>query len=140
MVQVTGWSRENARRRLRAATRPPGAQLDALERHGELVSGQDRYSSDARAELLAMSSVSIDRYLRGAKVRDQIKGQWTTKASPLLRSSIKIRKATRRGRGITGVFRRRHRRALRANFKGEVRPHPKSHRYAYRLGLHPHRA
>jgi hypothetical protein len=28
------------------------------------------------AELLSMSSVTINRYLRGAKARDQIKGKW----------------------------------------------------------------
>jgi len=101
VVQVTGWSRDNARRRLTAAAQPPGPgrqvtnrprrqrmpkysydalkvlqkvwaasggqcgrylaasmalQLDSLERHGELVPDQDRYSSDVRAELLAMSS------------------------------------------------------------------------------------
>jgi hypothetical protein len=67
--------------------------LDALERHDELVPGQGRYSPDVRAELLAMSSATIDRYLRGAKSRDQIKGKSTTRPSPLLRSSIKIRKA-----------------------------------------------
>ena len=106
VVEVTGWSRDNARRRLTAAARPPGAgrevakrfrrqrnpkysydalkvlqkvwaasggqcgrylvasmalQLDALERHGELVPDQDRYSSEVRAELLAMSSAKIDR-------------------------------------------------------------------------------
>ena len=132
VVEVTGWSRDNARRRLTAAARPPGAgrevakrsrrqrnpkysydalkvlqkvwaasggycgrylvasmalQLDALERHGELVPDQDRYSADVRAELLAMSSATIDRYLRGAKARDQIKGKSTTKPSLLLRSS-----------------------------------------------------
>lgn len=138
VVQVTGWSRDNARRRLTAAARPPGAgrqvakrprrqrkpkysydalkvlqkvwaasggqcgrylaasmalQLDALERHDELAFGRDRYSPQVRAELLAMSSATIDRYLRPAKARDQIKGKSTTKPSPLLRSSIKIRKA-----------------------------------------------
>ena len=46
-----------------------------------------------RAELLAMSAASIDRYLRPAKATDQIRGVSTTKPSPLLRSSIKIRKA-----------------------------------------------
>ena len=120
--EVTGWSRDNARRRLMAAARPPGAgrqvakrprrqrkpkysydalkvlqkvwaasggqcgrylaaamavQLAALERHGELVPGQDRYSPEVRAELLAMSSATIDRYLRPAKARDQIKGKWS---------------------------------------------------------------
>jgi hypothetical protein len=139
VVAVTGWSRDNARRRLTAAAaRPPGArrqvakkprkpradkfsydarlvlqrvwaasggqcgkylaasmaiQLDGLERHGELAFGRDRYSEQVRGELLAMSAASIDRYLKPAKAKDQIKGKSTTKASPLLRSSIKIRKA-----------------------------------------------
>jgi hypothetical protein len=139
VVEVTGWSRDNARRRLTAAAkRAPGSgrqvakpprkprspkfsydavkvlqkvwaasggqcgkylaasmrtQLDGLERHGELVHGQDRYSATVREELLAMSAASIDRYLKPAKASDQIKGTSTTKPSPLLRSSIKIRKA-----------------------------------------------
>jgi hypothetical protein len=139
VVSVTGWSRDNARRRLvAAAKRPPGAgrlvakpprkqraskfsydavkvlqrvwaasggqcgkylaasmviQLDGLERHGELVDGLDRYSRAVREELLSMSPASIDRYLKPAKATDQIKGVSTTKPSPLLRSSIKIRRA-----------------------------------------------
>ncbi|HQZ86674.1 MAG: hypothetical protein QG671_2195 [Actinomycetota bacterium] len=139
VVAVTGWSRDNARRRLAAAgRRRPGqgrsvakaarrargrkysydslkvlqrvwaasggqcgryltvsmrAQLDGLERHGELVFGVDRYSEVVRAELLAMSSASIDRYLRAAKATDALRGASTTKASPLLRTSIKVRKA-----------------------------------------------
>ena len=139
VTSVTGWSRDNARRRLSgAARRPPGAgrrvaarprrqradkysydalkvlqrvwavsggqcgkylaasmrmQLDGLERHGELVDGDGRYSASVRAELLSMSPATIDRYLRPAKATDQIKGASTTKPSPLLRSSIKIRKA-----------------------------------------------
>ncbi len=40
-----------------------------------------------------MSAASIEWYLAGAKATDQIKGVSTTKPSPLLRSSIKIRKA-----------------------------------------------
>ncbi|MGH3926233.1 MAG: DDE-type integrase/transposase/recombinase, partial [Pseudonocardiaceae bacterium] len=70
-----------------------GIQLDGLERHGELVEGLDRYSPVVREELLAMSAASIDRYLRGAKASDAVKGKSTTKPSPLLRSSIKFRKA-----------------------------------------------
>ncbi len=139
VVGVTGWSRDNARRRLTAAAKlNPGSgrsvaarprrprspkysrnavmvlrtvwaasggqcgkylaasmrvQLDGLERHGELVDGVDRYSGAVREELLAMSAASIDRYLKPAKASDQIRGKTTTKASPLLRSSIKIRKA-----------------------------------------------
>jgi hypothetical protein len=139
VVEVTGWSRDHARRRLvAAASRAPGAgrqvavkprkprspkysydaikvlqkvwaasggqcgrylvesmriHLDLLERHGELVDGTDRYSPTVREELLAMSSASIDRYLKPTKAADQIRGVSTTKPSPLLRSSIKIRKA-----------------------------------------------
>lgn len=40
-----------------------------------------------------MSPATIDRYLKPAKVTDQIKGVAATKPSPLLRSAIKIRKA-----------------------------------------------
>jgi hypothetical protein len=120
VMEVTGWSRDNARRRLvAAASSPPGSgrqvadrprkqrsakfsydallvlrkvwaasggqcgkylaasmqvQLDGLERHGELVAGRDRYSAEVRAELLAMSAASIDRYLRAAKAKDRKAG------------------------------------------------------------------
>lgn len=138
VVEVTGWSRDNARRRLRRAAaasgrgrqvaQPPrkpraakysydalkvlqrvwacsggqcgkylaasmGIQLDGLERHGELTDGVDRYSPEVRAELLAMSAATIDRYLKTAKAKAQISGVSTTKPSPLLRSSITVRKA-----------------------------------------------
>lgn len=139
VVGVTGWSRDNARRRLTgAAKRRPGCgrqvakqgrkprspkysydtikvlqkvwaasggqcgkylaasmliQLDGLEGHGELVDGKDRYSPAVREELLSMSAASIDRYLKPAKATDQLRGKSTTKPSPLLRSSITIRKA-----------------------------------------------
>ena len=139
VVAVTGWSRDNARRRLSAAAKsPPGPgravakrsrkprapkysydaikvlqrvwaasggqcgkylavsmriQLDGLERHGELVFGVDRYSEAVRVELLAMSPASIDRYLGPAKATDALRGVSTTKAAPLLRSSITIRRA-----------------------------------------------
>ncbi|WP_204903546.1 integrase catalytic domain-containing protein [Mycobacterium riyadhense] len=68
-------------------------QLDGLQRHGELVFGRDRYSPKVRQELLAMSAASIDRYLKTAKAKDQISGVSTTKPSPLLRNSIKVRRA-----------------------------------------------
>ncbi|WP_211187976.1 hypothetical protein [Mycobacterium pseudokansasii] len=57
-----------------------------------------------RTQLLAISSTTIDRYLRAATVRDQIKGKSTTKTSPLLRSSIKIRKATDEAEASPGFF------------------------------------
>lgn len=150
VVEVTGWSRDNARRRLvAAAKRSPGAgrrvavvsrkqraskysydalkvlqrvwaasggqcgkylaasmstQLDALERHGELRDDVDRYSPGVRAELLSMSAATIDRYLAPAKATDQIRGVSTTKPSPLLRSSIKIRKSSDEVEASPGFF------------------------------------
>ena len=131
---VTGWSRDNARRRLVAAARRPpdhrrsgprararrysydalkvlqrvwaasGGQcgkylkesmpllLDLLEASGEL-DDEPRYSPTVRSELEAMSAATIDRYLAPARSTDQLRGKSTTKAGPLLRSSIKIRKA-----------------------------------------------
>jgi hypothetical protein len=133
VVAVTGWSRDNARRRLQQAAKPRlsgprrrrrprkysmdalkvlqrvwavsggecgkylaasmPALLDALERHGELVAGKGRYCPSVRAEMLAMSAATIDRYLAPVRARDPLRGKTTTSPSPLLRNSIKIRKA-----------------------------------------------
>lgn len=133
VVAVTGWSRDNARRRLREAAKPRAAKarkrrrarkysydavkvlqrvwalsggecgkylavampslLKALERHGELVTGRARYSPEVRAELEAMSAATIDRYLAPARAKDPLRGKTTTKPSPLLRTSITVRKA-----------------------------------------------
>lgn len=135
VVAVTGWSRDNARRRLAQAAKPrPRAMkparkprgrkysydatkvlqrvwalsggecgkylaasmsllLDALERHGELAFGKARYSAEVRGELEAMSAATIDRYLAPARAKDPLRGISTTRPSPLLRSSITIRKA-----------------------------------------------
>jgi hypothetical protein len=67
--------------------------LAALEHHGELAAGRRGYSEQVRAGLLAMSSATIDRYLADARKADQLRGKATTKPSPLLRTSVKIRKA-----------------------------------------------
>jgi transposase InsO family protein len=150
VMSVTGWSRDNARRRLaEAVKRPPGTgrsvaarsrkprapkysydalkvlqrvwaasggqcgkylvasmalQLDGLERHGELEFGRGRYSRQVRAELLRMSAASIDRYLKTAKAKDQISGVSTTKPSPLLRNSIKVRRAGDEVEASPGFF------------------------------------
>ena len=66
--------------------------LDCLQAHGELVLGKDGYSEQVRAELLAMSGATIDRYLRPLRASVKLKGV-TTKPGALLRNSIKIRKA-----------------------------------------------
>ena len=68
-------------------------QLDGLQRHDELAFGRDRYSPAVREELLEMSAATIDRYLAPARAKDQISGVSTTKPSPLLRNSVKVRKA-----------------------------------------------
>lgn len=135
VVAVTGWSRDNARRRLAGAAAPgprpvhsrtrsravkhspdavkvlqrvwaisggacgkylavamPGL-LAALERHGELVEGRGGYSDRVRAELVSMSPATIDRRLKPVKDAGRLRGASTTKPSPLLRSTISIRKA-----------------------------------------------
>lgn len=146
VVVITGWSRDNARRRLSTAARPgprsatrsrkprarkfshdatkvlqrvwafSGGQcgkylavvmeslLDSLEHHGELEFGKGRYSPGVRAELLSMSPASIDRYLAPVKGRDPLRGIATTKPSPLLRTSIQIRKAGDEVQDAPGLF------------------------------------
>lgn len=67
--------------------------LDGLERHGELVPGKARYSAEVKGELLAMSAATIDRYLKPARDRDTLHGLSANRPSPLLRTSITVRKA-----------------------------------------------
>ncbi|WP_235681272.1 integrase catalytic domain-containing protein [Tomitella gaofuii] len=78
--------------------------LDSLERHGELVAGKRRYSRAVRAELEQMSAATIDRYLAPARARDPLYGKSTTKPSPLLRNSIRVRKAGDEAEGEPGFF------------------------------------
>ena len=82
VVEVVRWSRDNARGREAAA----------------------RWRQAGRENLLAMSAASIDRYLKPAKAADQVRGVSTTKPSPLLRSSIKIRKTGNEVEGEPGFF------------------------------------
>lgn len=70
-----------------------------------------------------MSAASIDRSWHRAKASDAIKGKSTTKPSPLLRSSIKIRKAATRSRPHRG-FRARLRRELRSVADSASSPAP----------------
>lgn len=76
--------------------------LEALERHGELVLGKARYWLEVHVELEAMSPATIDRYL--APVRAKNPGLSATKPSPLLRSSITIRKAGDEVEDTPGFF------------------------------------
>ena len=67
--------------------------LDAMETEGSLVTGQDRYSPQVRAELETMSPATIDRYLTQARAKDPIRGRSATRPGTMLRNSITIRKA-----------------------------------------------
>jgi transposase InsO family protein len=80
------------------------ALLGNLEAHGHLVCGKDRYSPAVRAELLAMSAATIDRYLGPAKARGSLKGKTTTRPGTMLRNSITIRKASDEAASEPGFF------------------------------------
>lgn len=67
--------------------------LDALEAHAELVFGRSGYNPTVRAQLVAMSAATIDRYLKAERDRLRLKGIATTKPGALLRSSITVRQA-----------------------------------------------
>jgi hypothetical protein len=141
---VTGWSRDNARRRLVSAASSvrridgrrqrglkystaaqqvlarlwgfSGGQcgkylvvslpqlVEALEAHGELVTGHGGYTQEVRAELLSMSAATIDRYLAPARAKDHLHGLSTTRPAALLRSSITVRKAGDEVEELPGFF------------------------------------
>lgn len=143
VCEVTGWSRDNARRRLSQAVKPrrvvkrktrarkysfdavkvlqrvwavSGGQcgkylvesmpllLAGLEAHGELANGQARFTDTVRRELLSMSAATIDRYLTPVRQKTLLRGVSTTTPSPLLRSSITVRKAGDEIDQVPGFF------------------------------------
>ncbi|WGH82453.1 MULTISPECIES: integrase catalytic domain-containing protein [Auritidibacter] len=67
--------------------------LDALEAHDELAFGRSGYNPTVRAQLVAMSAATIDRYLKAERDRLRLKGIATTKPGALLRNSITVRQA-----------------------------------------------
>ena len=67
--------------------------VSSLERHGELVLGENGWSEEVRKELHSMSAATVDRYLKAERDRLRLKGISTTKPGVLLRNSITIRKA-----------------------------------------------
>ena len=97
--------------------------------------GEPRYGPAVRAELEAMSAATIDRYLAPVKAR-AVRGRSTTKAGPLLRSSIKIRRAGDEVEAEPGFFEARHRRPLRSGAQGGVRPDREHDRCAHGVDLH----
>ena len=67
--------------------------LEALEAHDEIAFGRSGYNPAVRAQLLAMSAATFDRYLQAERDRLKLKGIATTKPGALLRNSITVRKA-----------------------------------------------
>jgi hypothetical protein len=65
--------------------------LPKLEHHHEL--DQARLNDHTRAQLLAVSGATIDRLLKPTRDGGQLVGLSGTKAGPLLRNSIQVRKA-----------------------------------------------
>jgi len=65
--------------------------LPLLQAAGDL--GQAYATPAALAELRAMSPATVDRYLAPTRARMQVKGVSATRPSPLLRTSITVRKA-----------------------------------------------
>jgi hypothetical protein len=64
-------------------------------RDGEAVTGGRPQCGEA---------ATIDRYLAPVKAKDHVQGKSTAKSSPLLRSSVKIRKATDEIKAPPGFF------------------------------------
>ena len=81
-----------------------------------------------------MTAATIDRHLAPAKAKDQVKGKTTTKPSPLLRSSVKIRKATDKIEAVPGVF-EGDRLPIAANVERRIRPEPEPDLRAHRLDM-----
>jgi hypothetical protein len=86
--------------------------LGNLESHGHLAPGKGRYSPTVRAELLAVSPATIDRYLKAAKARDPLRGKTATRPGSMLPGSITIRKASDEAAAEPGFFPGRHGRPL----------------------------
>jgi transposase InsO family protein len=61
-------------------------------------------TEQALAELKAMSAATVDRYLKPARDKMRIKGISTTKPSPLLRNSIRIRTCAEEAPQAPGVI------------------------------------
>ena len=68
-----------------------GLLLNNLEAHGELIDGVDRYSPAVRAELMAMSAATIDRYLKAVRDCDKLH-RIRSATSSRTRSSMTIRR------------------------------------------------
>src|SRR5699024_9636388 len=78
--------------------------LAALEAHGELGKVADRLTDQVRAEPLAMSAATIDRYLAPTRARRYPAAQAATRPSATLRSELTVRRATDELEARPGFF------------------------------------
>src|SRR5699024_8040784 len=78
--------------------------LDALETHQELAFGRSGYNPGVRAQLLAMSAATIDRYLKAERDRLAVKGISTTKPGAVLRTALTARKSGGEVEDVPGIF------------------------------------
>lgn len=75
--------------------------LPLMQAAGDLA--QPFATKEAIGQLQAMSAATVDRYLKPARERMQLKGIATTKPSPLLRNSITIRTCADEAPEVPGV-------------------------------------
>lgn len=79
--------------------------LGMVKAHGELRRVKAWLSEAVEAELLAMSPVTIDRYLKPTRDRrDKLRGKSTTAAGNTMPESIPVRPATRATETLPGFF------------------------------------
>ena len=105
--------------------------LPKLQAFGELDA--KRLTPAVAAQLMTVSGATIDRLLKPTRDAAKPKGLSATKAGPLLRNSITIRKAGDEHEQAPGVHRSGYGRPLRAHPGRGIRQDPDSHRRLYRV-------
>ncbi|WP_229116393.1 hypothetical protein [Parenemella sanctibonifatiensis] len=78
--------------------------LAALEAHGELGKVADRLTDEVRAELVAMSPATIDRYLAPTRAARYPPAKAATRPSATLRSELSVRRSTDEMEARPGFF------------------------------------
>lgn len=105
--------------------------LPKLEAFGELDA--KRLTPAVRVQLMQVSGATIDRLLKPTKDAARPKGLSATRAGPLLRNSITVRKAVGRARTGAGVHRGGPGRPLRPHPGRGIRQDPDRHGRVHRL-------
>ncbi|UNX53626.1 integrase [Georgenia sp. TF02-10] len=78
--------------------------LDVLQAHGELTAVADRLTEEVRAEVLAMSPATIDRYLAPTRAARYPGAKAATRPSSTLRSELAVRRSTDEAETRPGFF------------------------------------